>query len=52
MTKSSKVESPTTWPFILYCICCCCLPFLCVLIFIIFIFVSDNKIEGSKKENE
>ena len=50
MTKSSKVETPTTWPFILYCMCCCCLPILVCCIFIIMI-ASANEIEGSKKND-
>ena len=50
MTKSSKVESPTTWPFILSCLCFWCFPML--VFFIAVIIASANKIEGSKKDDK
>ena len=48
MTKSSKVESPTTWPFILYCMCCCCLPILVCCIFVIVILIKGGDLHKLK----
>ena len=49
-TKSSKVESPTTWPFILYCMCCCCLPLLLCCIFVIVILINGGNVENTINE--